>query len=175
VPVPDITIGRNNLSCHAFICSYTDICGRKRSPEYAGVYCLLKWRNCSDNTNFSQHQILHSSCTGKCMSFRRKDLQTVSRKWSDGSWFVCSSNVQYNIRNLCSGLLLRWTDRWQQEVGTGRWILSTPLHKAEGCFQRSLQSTSGNTFPYGACSRTHEILDTKFVYVFLFPKRHNQI
>jgi len=76
--------------------------------------------------------------------------------------------------NLCPGRLLRWTDGWKQKVGTGRWILSTPLYKAEGCFQRRLQATSGNIFPHGACSRTHEILDTKFVHVFLFTKGINK-
>lgn len=126
------------------------------SPACAGVYCLLKVSNCLDNTTFSQHKILHSLSTGKYMSYRRKDTQIVSRKWSNGSRFFYPSNVQSNVMKLCSAWLLRWTDRWQEEVGTGRWILSTPLHKAEGCFQRSLQSTSGNKFPYGACSKTRK-------------------
>jgi hypothetical protein len=139
-----------------------------RSPACTGAYCRLKMSNCSDNSTFSQHQILHSLCTGKCMSYRRKDIQFVSRKWNNGSGFVYPINVHYNVMNLCSVWLLLWTDRWQEEVGTGRWILSTALQNAEGCFQHSLQATSGNKPPYGACNRTVTILDTKFVCAFLF-------
>jgi hypothetical protein len=128
----------------AFTQTYVD---GYRSPACAGVYCLQKVSNCSDNTTFSQYQILHSLCTWNCMNYRRKDVQLVSRKWSNGSRFVYPNNVQYNVMNLCSAWLLRWTNRRKEEVGTGRWILSTPLHKAEGCFQRSLQATSGNKFP----------------------------
>jgi hypothetical protein len=135
------------------------------------VYSPLKVGNCSDNATFRRRQILYSLCTGKCMSCLRQYIQIVSRRRSNGSWFVCPSNVQYHFMNLCSAWLLRWTERWQREVGTRRWILSTPLRKAEGCNQCSLLAISGNIFPYGACSRSHKILDTKFVYAF-FVFRH---